>query len=65
MLRRETPGDFALANDIAGAGRLHAPCAPSIDLSRLAVSALDGGGRGHVGLSLSLIEIIPVLYAED
>ena len=31
-------------------------------LRRLIVTALDGGGRGHVGSALSLIEIIRVLY---
>lgn len=31
-------------------------------LRRLVVQALDGGGRGHVGSSLSLIEIVRVLY---
>jgi transketolase len=31
-------------------------------LRRLVVRALEGGGRGHVGSSLSLIEIIRVLY---
>jgi transketolase len=34
----------------------------SIHLRRLVVRALDGGGRGHVGSSLSLIEIMRVLY---
>ena len=31
-------------------------------LRRLVVRALDGGGRGHVGSSMSLIEILRVLY---
>ena len=31
-------------------------------LRRLVVRGLDGGGRGHVGSSLSLIEIMRVLY---
>jgi transketolase len=31
-------------------------------LRRLVVQALEGGGRGHVGSSLSLIEIVRVLY---
>jgi transketolase len=31
-------------------------------LRRLVVQALEGGGRGHVGSSMSLIEIIRVLY---
>jgi transketolase len=34
----------------------------SVHLRRLVVRALDGGGRGHVGSSLSLIEIMRVLY---
>ncbi len=33
-------------------------------LRRLVIDALDGGGRGHLGSSLSLIEIIRVLYDE-
>jgi transketolase len=31
-------------------------------LRRLVIQALEGGGRGHVGSSMSLIEIIRVLY---
>ena len=31
-------------------------------LRRLIVRALEGGGRGHIGSSLSLVEIIRVLY---
>jgi transketolase len=31
-------------------------------LRRLVVRALDGGGRGHIGSSMSLIEILRVLY---
>lgn len=31
-------------------------------LRRLAVEALDGGGRGHIGSTMSLIEIVRVLY---
>jgi transketolase len=34
----------------------------SLHLRRLVVQALEGGGRGHVGSSLSLIEIVRVLY---
>jgi transketolase len=34
----------------------------SLALRRLVVRALDGGKRGHVGSSLSLIEILRVLY---
>jgi len=54
-----------MANDIVSAMRHEA--SPrlddrSIELRRLVVRALDGGGRGHVGSSLSLIEIMRVLY---
>ncbi|MBL4827715.1 MAG: transketolase [Spongiibacteraceae bacterium] len=31
-------------------------------LRRMVIDALDGGGRGHLGSSLSLIEILRVLY---
>jgi transketolase len=31
-------------------------------LRRLVIAALEGGGRGHVGSSMSLIEIVRVLY---
>src|SRR5262252_8959534 len=34
----------------------------SIHLRRLVVRALEGGGRGHIGSSMSLIEIMRVLY---
>jgi transketolase len=34
----------------------------SIYLRRLVVEALEGGGRGHIGAPLSLIEILRVLY---
>jgi transketolase len=34
----------------------------SIELRRLVVRALDGGARGHIGSSMSLIEIMRVLY---
>lgn len=34
----------------------------SLYLRRLVVEALDGGRRGHIGSSLSLIEILRVLY---
>jgi transketolase len=34
----------------------------SIMLRRLVVRALDGGARGHIGSSMSLIEIMRVLY---
>jgi transketolase len=36
--------------------------ARSRDLRRLIVRALDGGGRGHIGSSMSLVEILRVLY---
>lgn len=36
--------------------------ARSRHLRRLVVRALEGGGRGHVGSSMSLIEIVRVLY---
>jgi len=36
--------------------------ARSIHLRELAMDALEGGGRGHVGSTLSLIEILRVLY---
>lgn len=34
----------------------------SRQLRRLVVQALEGGGRGHIGSSMSLIEILRVLY---
>ena len=34
----------------------------SLALRRLAVRALEGGGRGHIGSTFSLIEILRVLY---
>jgi len=34
----------------------------SRDLRRMVLDALDGGGRGHLGSSMSLIEMIRVLY---
>ncbi|MGB8075123.1 MAG: transketolase [Pseudolabrys sp.] len=44
-----------------------APATPPLDerskhLRRLIVRALDGGGRGHIGSSMSLVEIMRVLY---
>lgn len=36
--------------------------ARSRELRRLVVRALDGGGRGHIGSSMSLVEILRVLY---
>ena len=38
--------------------------ARSLHLRRLALKALEGGGRGHIGSTLSLIEIMRVLYDE-
>ena len=34
----------------------------SKEMRRLVIDALDGGGRGHLGSSMSLIEIIRVIY---
>jgi len=34
----------------------------SVDLRRQIVRGLEGGGRGHIGSSLSLVEILRVLY---
>jgi transketolase len=34
----------------------------SLELRRLVVRALDGGARGHIGSSMSLVEIMRVLY---
>ncbi len=34
----------------------------SLHLRRLIIRALDGGGRGHIGSSLSLVEIFRVLF---
>lgn len=34
----------------------------SLDLRRLVLRGLEGGGRGHLGAALSLIEILRVLY---
>ena len=48
------------------ASRAERPSLPldarSRHLRRLVVKALDGGGRGHLGSALSLIEILRVLY---
>lgn len=48
-------------------GKIEAPCTPPLDerslhLRRLVVRALEGGGRGHIGSSLSLVEIFRVLF---
>lgn len=53
-------GSRASVNRIASA-------TPALDerskyLRRLIVRALDGGGRGHIGSSMSLVEIMRVLY---
>src|ERR1700694_5385898 len=53
--------------DLAEAMTRAALVAPILDdrskeLRRLVVRALEGGGRGHVGSSMSLIEILRVLY---
>ncbi len=54
-----------MANDLAPAAR-HDSSLPldqrSIQLRRLVVRALAGGARGHIGSSLSLVEIMRVLY---
>jgi transketolase len=54
-----------MANDVAPSVRL-SPGPPlderSVYLRRLVVRTLDGGARGHVGSSLSLLEIMRVLY---
>ena len=54
-----------MTNDVA-AGAQHDASRPlderSIELRRLVVRALDGGARGHIGSSMSLIEIMRVLY---
>ncbi len=54
-----------MANDVALDAR--PASAPPLDersiyLRRLVVRALDGGARGHIGSSMSLIEIMRVLY---
>jgi transketolase len=36
----------------------------SLLLRRMVVDAMDGGGRGHLGSALSLIELVRVLYDE-
>lgn len=38
--------------------------ARSLYLRRLVIEALDGGERGHIGSSMSLIEVLRVLYDE-
>jgi transketolase len=46
-----------------GADRSDAPLdARSLHLRRLIVRALEGGGRGHIGSSMSPVEMIRVLY---
>jgi transketolase len=54
-----------MANDVAGARRLDLEKRldeRSVLLRRLVVRTLDGGKRGHVGSSLSPLEIMRVLY---
>ncbi|HXP02993.1 MAG TPA: transketolase [Stellaceae bacterium] len=54
-----------MANDVALGAQHDASQrldARSIELRRLVVRALDGGARGHIGSSMSLIEIVRVLY---
>ncbi len=34
----------------------------AIDLRQMVIDALEGGGRGHIGSTMSLIEILRVLY---
>src|SRR4051794_28808039 len=55
---------FLMANDVALARQQAGPHLDqrSIALRRLVVRALDGGARGHIGSSMSLIEIMRVLY---
>ncbi len=36
----------------------------SLQLRKLVIQAIEGGGRGHLGSSMSLIEILRVLYDE-
>ncbi len=36
----------------------------SLHLRRLVIEGIDGGGRGHLGSSMSLIEVLRVLYDE-
>jgi transketolase len=54
-----------MANDVVAGSRAGSGMvldARSVALRRLVVRALDGGARGHIGSSLSLIEIMRVLY---
>src|ERR1700732_4581304 len=59
------PSSGFLMNDSA-LGSVHDPDRRlderSILLRRLVVRPLDGGARGHIGSSMSLIEIMRVLY---
>ncbi|MBI1778600.1 MAG: transketolase [Proteobacteria bacterium] len=50
------------ASSIAGAPRQSPLDERSRQLRRLIIDALYGGGRGHVGAALSLVEILRVLY---
>jgi transketolase len=61
------PDDVLPAAGLPAAGSTGAQRSPPLDerslyLRRLVVRGLEGGGRGHVGSSLSLIEIMRVLY---
>src|SRR3954471_21641146 len=59
-----TFGGSLMANDVFPVAQRQSPPLDdrSLQLRRLVVRALDGGARGHVGSSLSLIEIMRVLY---
>jgi transketolase len=55
-----------MANDVFPVAQRQSPPLDerSFYLRRLVVRALDGGARGHIGSSLSLIEIMRVLYED-
>src|SRR5436305_5130462 len=59
-----TSGGSPMANDVFPVAQRQSPPLDerSLHLRRLVVRALDGGARGHIGSSLSLIEIMRVLY---
>src|ERR1041385_7988370 len=64
-LWRQTSDGFRMANDLALAARREPGRRldeRSILWRRLVVRALDGGARGSISSSLSLIEIMRVLY---
>jgi transketolase len=57
------PDDVLPAAGLRAAQRSSPPLDErSIYLRRLVIRGLEGGGRGHIGSSLSLIEIMRVLY---